>query len=115
MMTAIQANIHIHTMVFDCLVFAPPTKIDSASMNISLDKSVSVVCFYHLLLKKNLIGLNKQCLIKPNIDGPSLKSFHSFYQTRPKTSSNAYDVCFTDLSLSDQVSLVSSFLLVTET
>lgn len=28
---------------------------------------------------------------------------------------DAYDVSFTDLSLSDQVSLLSSFLLVTET
>lgn len=40
---------------------------------------------------------------------------NSTNQAKNSSYPDAYDVSFTDLSLSDQVSLLSSFLLVTET
>lgn len=42
-------------------------------------------------------------------------SSNSANQAKDSSHPDAYDVSFTDLSLSDQVSLLSSFLLVTET
>lgn len=42
-------------------------------------------------------------------------SSNSANQAKNTSHPDVYDVSFTDLSLSDQVSLLSSFLLVTET
>lgn len=48
-------------------------------------------------------------------DWVTTTSSNSANQAKNSSHPDAYDVSFTDLSLSDQVSLLSSFLLVTET
>lgn len=83
---------------------------------INLNKSSSAVSSYPLALFSS-ISLHKQFLTHTHLVYEHIVILipKSDQPGQNPSSLDAYDVCFTDLSLSDQVSLLSSFLLVTET